>query len=141
MNKAELIAAIAASADLPKTTATAALDAFTAAITGALQQGENVTLVGFGTFDVKQRAAREGRNPQTGAETNQGDVLALLECAGDGGSESVQGGSCGGFRQVSGCSDGGDQFGFVHQSVQVGMWPTSITSEGHHKPDQPPKPG
>lgn len=67
MNKAELIAAIAASADLPKTTATDALDAFTAAITGALQQGENVTLVGFGTFEVKQRAAREGRNPQTGA--------------------------------------------------------------------------
>lgn len=67
MNKAELIAAIAASADLPKTTAAAALDAFTTVITGALQQGENVTLVGFGTFEVKQRAAREGRNPQTGA--------------------------------------------------------------------------
>lgn len=67
MNKSELIAAIAESADLPKTTATSALDAFTAAITGALQQGENVTLVGFGTFEVKQRAAREGRNPQTGA--------------------------------------------------------------------------
>ena len=66
MNKAELIAAIAESADLPKTAATAALDAFTAAITGALQQGESVTLVGFGTFEVKQRAAREGRNPQTG---------------------------------------------------------------------------
>ncbi len=67
MNKSELIAAISASADLPKTTATAALDALTAAITGALQQGESVTLVGFGTFEVKQRAAREGRNPQTGA--------------------------------------------------------------------------
>ncbi|MNN29182.1 DNA-binding protein HU-beta [compost metagenome] len=67
MNKAELIAAIAASADLPKTTATAVLDAFTAAVTSTLQKGENVTLVGFGTFEVKQRAAREGRNPQTGA--------------------------------------------------------------------------
>ncbi|SEJ67643.1 DNA-binding protein HU-beta, partial [Azotobacter beijerinckii] len=67
MNKAELIAAVAASADLPKTTATAVLDAFTATITSALQQGENVALVGFGTFEVKERAAREGRNPQTGA--------------------------------------------------------------------------
>ncbi|MNZ96886.1 DNA-binding protein HU-beta [compost metagenome] len=67
MNKAELIGAIAQSADLPKTTAAAALDAFTSAITSALQQGDSVTLVGFGTFEVKQRAAREGRNPQTGA--------------------------------------------------------------------------
>ncbi|SEJ06897.1 DNA-binding protein HU-beta [Azotobacter beijerinckii] len=67
MNKAELIAAVAASADLPKATATAVVDAFTAAITSTLQQGENVALVGFGTFEVKERAAREGRNPQTGA--------------------------------------------------------------------------
>ncbi|SEJ06588.1 DNA-binding protein HU-beta [Azotobacter beijerinckii] len=67
MNKTELISAIAASADLPKATAAAALDAFTASITGALQQGNDVTLVGFGTFTVKERAAREGRNPQTGA--------------------------------------------------------------------------
>lgn len=67
MNKSELITAIATSADLPKTTAAAALDAVTAAITGALQRGESVTLVGFGTFEAKQRAAREGRNPQTGA--------------------------------------------------------------------------
>ncbi|WP_455230470.1 HU family DNA-binding protein [Geopseudomonas aromaticivorans] len=66
MNKAELIEAIAVSAELPKTTAAAALDAFTSAITSALQRGENVTLVGFGAFEVKQRAAREGRNPQTG---------------------------------------------------------------------------
>ncbi|AJE23654.1 HU family DNA-binding protein [Azotobacter chroococcum] len=67
MNKAELIAAVAASADLPKTTATTVVDAFIAAITSTLQQGENVALVGFGTFEVKERAAREGRNPQTGA--------------------------------------------------------------------------
>ncbi|MOA27957.1 DNA-binding protein HU-beta [compost metagenome] len=67
MNKAELVEAIAASADLPKTQAAAALDAITAAITGALQQGDTVNLVGFGTFAVKERAAREGRNPQTGA--------------------------------------------------------------------------
>ncbi|TBW32642.1 HU family DNA-binding protein [Azotobacter chroococcum] len=67
MNKTELIAAVAASADLPKATATAVVDAFIAAITSTLQQGENVALVGFGTFEVKARAAREGRNPQTGA--------------------------------------------------------------------------
>ncbi|TBW33677.1 HU family DNA-binding protein [Azotobacter chroococcum] len=67
MNKADLIAAVAASADLPKTTATTVVDAFTAAITSTLQKGEPVTLVGFGTFEVKERAAREGRNPQTGA--------------------------------------------------------------------------
>jgi len=67
MNKAELIAAIATSADLPKTTASAVLDAFTAAITSTLQKGEPVSLIGFGTFEVKERAAREGRNPQTGA--------------------------------------------------------------------------
>lgn len=67
MNKADFITAVSESADLPKTTATAVVDAFTSVITNALQKGESVTLVGFGTFEVKQRAAREGRNPQTGA--------------------------------------------------------------------------
>lgn len=67
MNKAELIDAISNAADLPKATAARALDAFTASITTALQQGDDVSLVGFGTFTVKARAAREGRNPQTGA--------------------------------------------------------------------------
>lgn len=67
MNKAELIEAIAASADLPKTTASRVLDAFTDSITSTLQKGESVALVGFGTFAVKERAARDGRNPQTGA--------------------------------------------------------------------------
>ncbi|MBD7978036.1 MULTISPECIES: HU family DNA-binding protein [Pseudomonas] len=67
MNKAELIEAIAASADLPKTTAARALDAITESITNALKNGDSVSLVGFGTFAVKERAAREGRNPQTGA--------------------------------------------------------------------------
>ena len=65
MNKAELIAAVAASTDLPKTTASTVLDAFLATITSSLQRGESVALVGFGTFEVKQRAAREGRNPQS----------------------------------------------------------------------------
>jgi DNA-binding protein HU-beta len=67
MNKNELIEAISRSTDLPKATAVRALNAITNSITSALKQGEDVTLVGFGTFAVKARAAREGRNPQTGA--------------------------------------------------------------------------
>lgn len=66
MNKTELIEAIAASADLPKAAAGRALDAVIDAITGALKKEEQVVLVGFGTFAVKDRAARTGRNPQTG---------------------------------------------------------------------------
>lgn len=66
MNKAELIDAIAASADLSKASAGRALDAVTDAITEALKDGDTVSLVGFGTFQVKERSARTGRNPQTG---------------------------------------------------------------------------
>lgn len=66
MNKSELIDAIASQADIPKATAARALDAFIDSVTGALKTGDAVTLVGFGTFDVKDRAARTGRNPQTG---------------------------------------------------------------------------
>ena len=66
MNKTELIEAIAASADLPKAAAGRALDAMVDAITGALKADDQVVLVGFGTFSVKQRAARTGRNPKTG---------------------------------------------------------------------------
>ncbi|REG86491.1 HU family DNA-binding protein [Marinomonas pollencensis] len=68
MNKSELIDAIAASADLSKASASNALDATLKAIEEALAKGDQVTLVGFGTFAVKERAARTGRNPQTGAE-------------------------------------------------------------------------
>lgn len=68
MNKSELIEAIAASADIPKAAAGRALDAMVDSITGALKDGDQVVLVGFGTFAVKERAARTGRNPQTGAE-------------------------------------------------------------------------
>ena len=67
MNKSELIEAIAASADISKAAAGRALDAITDSITGALKEGDQVALVGFGTFLVKDRAARTGRNPQTGA--------------------------------------------------------------------------
>lgn len=68
MNKTELIEAIAASADISKAAAGRALDAMVDSVSGALKKGDQVVLVGFGTFSVKERAARTGRNPQTGAE-------------------------------------------------------------------------
>jgi len=67
MNKAELIAKIADDAELSKNQAGAALDSFISAVTKTLKGGGKVTLVGFGTFSVTKRAARNGRNPQTGA--------------------------------------------------------------------------
>lgn len=66
MNKAELIDMVATSADVSKSNATAAVDAVFSGITNCLKQGESVTLVGFGTFSVSERAARTGRNPRTG---------------------------------------------------------------------------
>lgn len=68
MNKSELIDAIADSADISKAAAGRAVDAVVEAITEALKSGDQVTLIGFGTFSVKERAERTGRNPQTGAE-------------------------------------------------------------------------
>jgi DNA-binding protein HU-beta len=67
MNKAELIAQIAEDASITKTQANAALDSFVSTVTKTLKKGDKVTLVGFGTFSVSKRAARMGRNPQTGA--------------------------------------------------------------------------
>jgi DNA-binding protein HU-beta len=67
MNKSELIAQIAEDAGVSKTQANAALDSFVATVTKTLKKGDKVTLVGFGTFSVSKRAARTGRNPQTGA--------------------------------------------------------------------------
>ena len=67
MNKSELIDAIASEADISKASAGRALDSMINSITGALSKGDSVSLVGFGTFTVKERAARTGRNPQTGA--------------------------------------------------------------------------
>ncbi len=67
MNKAELIAKIADDAEITKTQANAAVDSFIEAVTKTLKSGNKVTLVGFGTFSVTKRAARNGRNPQTGA--------------------------------------------------------------------------
>lgn len=66
MNKTDLINAVADHAELSKKDAAKAVDAFVAAVTEALKKGEKVQLVGFGTFEVRERAAREGRNPQTG---------------------------------------------------------------------------
>jgi len=65
MNKTELVAAVAAKAELSKKDAEAAVKAVTDAITEALADGDKVALVGFGTFDVKTRAARTGKNPRT----------------------------------------------------------------------------
>lgn len=67
MNKAELIEAVADAAELNKATATRAVDAMLSGITDTLKKGKQVTLIGFGTFEVRERAARAGRNPQTGA--------------------------------------------------------------------------
>ncbi len=67
MNKSQLIDKIAAGADISKAAAGRALDAFTDAVTESLKDGDQVALVGFGTFAVRERAARTGRNPQTGA--------------------------------------------------------------------------
>ena len=65
MNKAELISAVAASAEVSKKDAEAVITATLDAITGALKEGEKVQLVGFGSFEVKKRAERIGRNPKT----------------------------------------------------------------------------
>lgn len=68
MNKTELVAAIANDSGLTKVQAQKALDAAIDAISGAMTQGDSVTLIGFGTFKVSERAERMGRNPQTGKE-------------------------------------------------------------------------
>ncbi len=68
MNKSELIAAIAAKTDLTKKDAEKALGAFIDTVTDQLKKGNKIQLVGFGTFEVSKRAARTGKNPQTGAE-------------------------------------------------------------------------
>lgn len=68
MNKSELIDAIAEGADISKAAAGRALDSVIDAISGALKKGDQVSVVGFGTFTVRERAARTGRNPRTGEE-------------------------------------------------------------------------
>ena len=68
MNKSELISKVAEMTDLSKKDVTKAVDAVFEAITEALQNGDKVQLVGFGNFEVRERSARKGRNPQTGEE-------------------------------------------------------------------------
>ncbi|PKF51028.1 nucleoid-associated protein HU-beta [Enterovibrio nigricans] len=68
MNKSQLIDKIAQNADLSKASAGRALDALIEAVSDSLKDGDQVALVGFGTFSVRERSARTGRNPQTGAE-------------------------------------------------------------------------
>ena len=70
MNKTELVAAMAEKAQISKKDAEAALKAFTDVVAEELKKGEKIQLVGFGTFEVSERAARTGRNPQTGEEMN-----------------------------------------------------------------------
>ena len=68
MNKADLIEEMAKAAGIKKTEAKDALDAFTKSVAGTLENGGRISLVGFGSFSVSRREAREGRNPQTGAK-------------------------------------------------------------------------
>ena len=67
MNKSELIDAMASDAGISKAAAKKALDSFTGSVAGTLSKGGKVSLVGFGSFSISRRAARDGRNPQTGA--------------------------------------------------------------------------
>ena len=69
-NKQDLIAKVAEATDLTKKDSAAAVDAVFAAVTEFLSEGEKVQLIGFGNFEVRERAARKGRNPQTGKELN-----------------------------------------------------------------------
>ena len=68
MTKAELIDVVADGANISKVAATKAIDSFIKGVTKALKKGDKVTLVGFGTFSIKKRKARKGRNPRTGEE-------------------------------------------------------------------------
>ncbi len=90
MNKAELINHVAASADLSKTAATAAVEAVLGGVTGALKSGDSVSLVGFGTFSVAERAARTARNPRTGEAIQVGPSKAPKFKAGKGLKDAVK---------------------------------------------------
>ena len=66
MNKSGLVSSVAEGAEISKADGAKAVDAIVAGISGALSKGEQVTIIGFGTFSIRERAARQGRNPQTG---------------------------------------------------------------------------
>ena len=83
MNKTELVAAIAEKADLSKKDSEKALKAFVDVVTAQLKADQKVQLVGFGTFEISKRAAREGRNPQTGKTMNIAACKARMFIAGN----------------------------------------------------------
>ena len=89
MKKSELVESVAAAAGLTKADATRAIEATFATITGALKKGNKVPVSGFGTFAVSKRAAREGRNPQTGATVHIAARNAVTFKAGTALKESV----------------------------------------------------
>lgn len=91
MNKSELIKHIASTASLTQAQATAALNAFESGVTKALAAGDDVALIGFGTFSVKERAARTGRNPKTGEEIQIAAAKAPTFKAGKGLKDAVNG--------------------------------------------------
>ncbi|TPS28980.1 HU family DNA-binding protein [Acinetobacter baumannii] len=91
MNKSELIKHIASTASLTQAQATAALNALESGVTKALASGEDVALIGFGTFTVKERAARTGRNPKTGEEIQIAAAKAPTFKAGKGLKDAVNG--------------------------------------------------
>ena len=89
MNKTQLIDAIAKSASLNKKQAEAALNAFTATVADALKNGDKVQLIGFGTFEVRERGARTGRNPKTGETITIAASKAPAFVAGKGLKDSI----------------------------------------------------
>ncbi|MEB3223388.1 MAG: HU family DNA-binding protein [Candidatus Sericytochromatia bacterium] len=91
MNKEELVNAVAAKTKLSKKDTESTVNAAVEAITGALAKGDKVTLVGFGTFQVRERAAREGRNPRTGGVLKIAARKAPAFAAGKGLKEAVGG--------------------------------------------------
>ncbi len=91
MTREEIIAKMAEDADTTKVAAKAALDSFIGCVTKTLKKGGKVSLVGFGTFSVSKRAARQGRNPQTGATINISARKVAKFKAGKGLSDTVNG--------------------------------------------------
>ncbi|MBC8949168.1 nucleoid protein HU beta subunit [Xenorhabdus ehlersii] len=91
MNKSQLIDKIAADANLSKAAAGRVVDAFISSVSGALKNGDDVVLVGFGTFTVRERAARTGRNPQTGKEIKIAAAKVPAFRAGKGLKDAVNG--------------------------------------------------
>ncbi|MBD2813517.1 DNA-binding protein HU-beta [Xenorhabdus sp. Flor] len=91
MNKSQLIDKIAADVNISKAAAGRVVDAFISSVSGALKDGDDVVLVGFGTFTVRERAARTGRNPQTGKEIKIAAAKVPAFRAGKGLKDAVNG--------------------------------------------------